>query len=231
MLDIFISYKINQLPKIKCMKTIILMPFFFLSLVSVAQSVGIGTTNPHNSSILDMGPSARPMVLPRLTNDQMNAVVQPVQGMLVFNTDQQQLFSYAKYRLNVFPVALPVQRWQPISSGPRMLSWGAVDSFATTITGGGSHSVTWDATNNWYKIGLSNPHEYYKDSMLLIITAVGNGSWDQAVSTGEIIEGANRFASVKFTDVSRKIAGWSDLNARRRSGFHFVLYDLRKQPY
>ena len=64
-----------------------------------------------------------------------------------------------------------------------MMAWGVVDSFGTELNGSVSYSVTWDATNHWYRLSLSNPHEYYKDSMLLMVTAVGNGSWDQAVST------------------------------------------------
>ena len=212
------------------MQRLVLFAFLFVSLTSNSQSVGIGTTTPNTSSVLDLGPSAKPVILPRLTTAQMNAVTKREEGMTVFNTDENQIYTYMKYRINVFPAG-PVYKWQPISTGPRMLAWGVVDSFAITLTGGGTHSVTWDATNNWYKMALSNPHEYYKDSMLLLITAVGNGSWDQAISTGEIIEGSTRFASIKFTDISRIHAEFSALNTRRRSGFHFVLYDLRKKPY
>ncbi len=212
------------------MKKFILIPLLLLSYFSISQSVGIGTTTPNSSSVLDMGPSAKPMVLPRLTSAQMNAVSGPVLGMMVFNTDEQQIYTYMKYRALQFP-AISLNRWQPLSTGPRMLAWGVVDSFATTITGGSTHSVTWDATNNWYRMGLTNPFEYYKDSMLLMITPVGNGSWDQVVSTGELIEASSRFASIKFTDVSRIVGGFSALNSRRRSGFHFVLYDMRKDPY
>jgi len=160
----------------------------------------------------------------------MYSVTSPVLGMTVFNTNEQQIFTYMKYRVNIFP-PISLIRWQPISTGARILAYGVVGSFATTITGGSTHSVTWDATNNWYKMGLSNPFEYYKDNMLLIVTAVGNGSWDQAVSTGEIIEGCSRFASIKFTGVSRVVNNFSALNSRRRSNFHFVLYDMRKVPF
>lgn len=64
-----------------------------------------------------------------------------------------------------------------------------------------------------------------------MITPGGNGSWDQAVSTGELIEAGGRFASIKFTDISLTVDGYNILERRRRSGFHFVLYDLRKDPY
>lgn len=212
------------------MKKFLILPFLFLTTFATGQSVGIGTTTPNASSVLDLGPSAKPLVLPRLSSAEMNAVTGAAQGMIIYNTDEHQLYSFMRYRTPPL-LFLPSSRWQPVSTGPRMLAWGVLDSFATTLTGSGTFSLAWDATNNWYRLSLTNPFEYYKDSMLLMITPVGNGSWDQAVSTGEIIETNVRVASIKFTDVSRVVAGFSALNSRRRSGFHFVLYDLRKDPY
>ena len=210
------------------MKNIFFLSVLFISNSLMSQSVGIGTETPNSSSVLDLGPSAKPLVLPRLTFSQMNAVTSPAQGMLIYNTTEHQLYGYMRYRTSI---AQSNNRWQPVSTGPRMLAWGVVDSFGVEKTGSLGYSVTWDATNNWYRLSLTNPHEYYKDSMLLMITAVGNGSWDQAVSTGELIEAGGRFASIKFTDVSRIADGFNTLESRRRSGFHFVLYDLRKEPY
>ena len=197
-----------------------------------AQSVGIGTATPNSSSVLDMGPSAKPVILPRMSTEQMTAVTSATEGMVLYNTTEKQLYGYMRTSTLVFNnIEFPLYKWLPVSTGPRMLSWGVVDSFANEINGNSLHNVTWDATNRWYKFGLSHPHEYYKDSMLLIITSVGNGSWDQVISTGELIEGASRYATIKFTDVSLLIANNTAVNSRRRSGFHFVLYDLRKQPY
>lgn len=212
------------------MRKFFILPLLFFHGFLFAQSVGIGTNTPNSSSILDLGPSAKPFVLPRLTSIQMNAVSGPAQGMLIYNSTEHQMYSYMRYRTNLV-IGQSSNRWEPVSTGPRMMAWGVVDSFGVEINGSLSYSVTWDATNNWYRLSLLNPHEYYKDSMLLMITPVGNGSWDQAVSTGELIEAGGRFASIKFTDVSRIRDGFSTLESRRRSGFHFTLYDLRKNPY
>ncbi len=213
------------------MKKFIFIPFVLISYFAIAQAVGIGTTTPNVSSSLDLGQSTKPFVLPRLTFTQMNTITTPAQGMLIYNTTEQQLYSYQRYRTTTH-AGQSNDRWQPISTGPRMLSWGVVDSFGTQISGSFTHTITWDATNHWYRLGLVSPHDYYKDSMLLMVMPVGNGSWDQAVSTGELIEAGGRLASIKFTDVSRIAAGFNTLESRRRSGFHFVLYDLRKNiPY
>ncbi len=162
----------------------------------------------------------------------MNAVNPPVEGMMLYNTTEKHLDGYMRNSsLSFNGFDIPVYRWLPASTGPRMPTWSVVDSFAAKISGSNIHITTWDATNNWYRFSLSHPHKYYNDSMLMVITPAGNGSGDQAVSTGELIEGASRYASIKFTDVSRIAANYNTLNARRQSGFHFVLYDLRKQPY
>jgi hypothetical protein len=212
------------------MKKIFVFPLLFLFYFTKAQTVGIGTSTPNSSSVLDLGPSAKPLVLPRLSSTQMNAVTNSAQGMIIYNTDEGQLYSNMRYRTSV-QVGQSDNRWQPVSTGPRMLAWGIVDSFGTEINGSLSFSVSWDATNHWYRLSLTNPHQYYRDSMLLMVTAVGNGSWDQAVSTGELIEAGGRLASIKFTDGSRVAAGFNSLESRRRSWFHFTLYDLRKEPY
>ncbi len=216
-------------------------PMFLLSigLLVIAlvqgQSVGIGTNAPNSSSILDLGQGGKPLILPRLTTAELSAVPTKTLGMIAYNTVENQLYAYQRYGTSTILIngnllRLSLNRWQPVSTGPQMIAWGVVDSFATEKNGSGNYSVVWDASSNWYTLTVSG-HNYYKDSMLLIITAVGNGSWDQAISTGELIDGNTRRASIKFTDVSRSVAGWSSTDSRRRSWFHFVLYNLRKDPY
>ncbi|MBC7889943.1 MAG: hypothetical protein H7Z13_18865 [Ferruginibacter sp.] len=212
------------------MKKIIIIPLLLFSCFARAQSVGIGTTSPNSSAILDLGPSAKPFVLPRLSLPQMNGVTNPVPGMLIYNTDESQLYSYMRYQ--TITVNDPGNnKWQPVSTGPRMIAWGVVDSFAVIKNGSPGFSVTYDLATHWYRLTLSNPLEYLEDSMLLMVTPVGSGAWDQAVSTKELIESTDHIATIKFSDVSRILAGSNALDTRRRSGFHFTLYDLRKVPY
>jgi trimeric autotransporter adhesin len=63
----------------------------FLALVFMhvvtAQSVGVGTTSPDNSAMLDISSTTRGLLLPRMTTVQMNAISNPAAGLAVYNTD------------------------------------------------------------------------------------------------------------------------------------------------
>jgi hypothetical protein len=209
-----------------------------------AQNVGIGTTSPNSKALLDLSATNKVLLLPRMTNTQMDAISSPPYGSLIYNTDQHQYmgYVYSHTRRLIVPgggfVNQVVAKWLPLNTGPKMIAWGVVDSFGNELNTSGNFSVTWDGygnganstTNNWYKLTLTSG-KFYKDSMVLLVTAIGNGSWDQAIAVGEILEGSIQRATVKFTDVSRIANNWTLEASRRRSNFSFVLYDLRKDPH
>lgn len=49
--------------------------------------VGIGTTNPDPSSILDIRTTDKGLLIPRLTTAQRNAISNPANGLMIYNTD------------------------------------------------------------------------------------------------------------------------------------------------
>jgi hypothetical protein len=51
------------------------------------QSVGIGTTSPHASALLDMQSTNKGILIPRMTQAEINAIASPAQGLMVFNTN------------------------------------------------------------------------------------------------------------------------------------------------
>lgn len=64
--------------------------FFFITILGVvkngsAQSVGIGTNTPNTSAQLDISSTTKGLLIPRMTNTQMNAIVSPAAGLMVFN--------------------------------------------------------------------------------------------------------------------------------------------------
>ncbi len=54
-------------------------------------SVGIGTTSPATSAILDLTSTTQAFLPPRMTTPQRNAIAAPVPGMIIFNTSTQNL--------------------------------------------------------------------------------------------------------------------------------------------
>ncbi|MFM9827033.1 ice-binding family protein [Flavobacterium sp.] len=59
--------------------------FFTISQLMVAQ-VGIGTTNPDASSILDMTSTTQGLLIPRMTSSERNLILSPATGLLIYNT-------------------------------------------------------------------------------------------------------------------------------------------------
>ena len=57
-------------------------------------NVGIGTTAPAASAILDITSTTQGVLFPRLTTDQINAIASPANGLTVYNTDLSTLCFY-----------------------------------------------------------------------------------------------------------------------------------------
>lgn len=79
------------------MKHLLLSICFFSSIISAkAQSVGIGTTTPHGSAILDITSDKKGLLFPRLTTFQRTTQIPtPIApGLVVYDTDLKQLFVY-----------------------------------------------------------------------------------------------------------------------------------------
>jgi hypothetical protein len=61
---------------------------------SMAQ-VGIGTTNPDDSSMLDIQSTTKGMLIPRMDTSQRTGITSPATGLLVFDTDTQSFWFYS----------------------------------------------------------------------------------------------------------------------------------------
>lgn len=73
------------------MKKLIILFAAIISLQQplIAQSVGIGTSTPNSSAILDVSSTSKGILLPRMSTAQRDAIVSPAVGLSVFNTDDQ----------------------------------------------------------------------------------------------------------------------------------------------
>ncbi|MBK9582030.1 MAG: hypothetical protein IPO48_09080 [Saprospiraceae bacterium] len=68
--------------------TLILFFFGFYTVVH-SQSVGIGTTNPDSSAILDLSSNTQGFLMPRMTTAQRDAIVDPADGLQILNLDDK----------------------------------------------------------------------------------------------------------------------------------------------
>lgn len=70
--------------------------FLFLSLfvTSGNAQVGIGTTNPNASSLLDLTSTSKGLLPPRMTTAQRTAIASPANGLMVYDTDNKALYVY-----------------------------------------------------------------------------------------------------------------------------------------
>jgi len=69
---------------------------FLLLMLStcVYSQVGIGTTNPHSSSALDIESDSAGLLVPRLTETQKNAITSPANGLLIYQINGNMGFWY-----------------------------------------------------------------------------------------------------------------------------------------
>lgn len=69
------------------MKRILFLTLIFLSVCSLkAQNIGIGTPSPNASAQLDISSTTKGVLMPRLTTAQRNAIVNPAEGLMIYNT-------------------------------------------------------------------------------------------------------------------------------------------------
>ncbi len=56
--------------------------------------VGIGTSTPESSALLEINSTEKGFLPPRMTTAQMNAIVSPAEGLTIYNTDKEGLCYY-----------------------------------------------------------------------------------------------------------------------------------------
>ncbi len=59
-----------------------------------AQSVGIGTTTPNNSAVLDVSSTSKGLLIPRMSTSQRTLIGSPVAGLMVYDTDFKEYYHH-----------------------------------------------------------------------------------------------------------------------------------------
>ena len=93
------------------MRTILLALLSFVSIHICTAQVGVGTTTPDASAVLDVSSTTQGMLVPRMTEAQRLAIVNPASGLMVYQTDNTEGFYY-----NEGTVSTPV--WKRVGDEP-----------------------------------------------------------------------------------------------------------------
>lgn len=74
------------------MKVFFTAIIFLLSLSQIKAQVGIGTTSPHPSAMLDISDTSKGILIPRMTMNQRLAIASPADGLMVYQKDSTKGF-------------------------------------------------------------------------------------------------------------------------------------------
>lgn len=83
-----------EIRKINCKYIRVAFLLLFLVSTSLFAQVGIGTTTPDASSMLDITSTSKGVLIPRMTTAQRSAISSPVTGLLVFDTTTNSFWFY-----------------------------------------------------------------------------------------------------------------------------------------
>lgn len=137
-------------------KFILTTVFICTGLITVFAQVGIGTTTPNASSVLDLTSTSKAFLPPRMTTAQRNAIANPVAGMFIYNTTTTCIESYSGTAwINLCTVVIPlfsgtVQAYSPVAvtkSTTQRAFVHLVPWFATPATNGGNWGLHWTMVN------------------------------------------------------------------------------------
>lgn len=127
-----------------------LLILFVLASGSINAQVGIGTTNPEASSILDIQSTNRGFLLPRLTTTQRDAISLPATGLLIYNTSTSVFNFYnSGWKDFMSGLVLPINGGTGISNS-NLSTLALPGAFATTITTSGKTDITLPRTGTLF---------------------------------------------------------------------------------
>jgi hypothetical protein len=150
---------------------LLLILSLFGSYLSFAQNVGIGTSTPAASAKLDVTSTTGGLLPPRMTTQQRNAVTSPTPGLMIFNTDLQQLEVFTTFEWQIMINSLP---------SVEKLFGGALDDYVQSIqqTTGGGYIVA-GYSNSSASGNVTGTNHGLNDFWIVKLNGSGNIVWNK----------------------------------------------------
>ncbi|WP_370227590.1 hypothetical protein [Mesoflavibacter sp.] len=124
------------------MKKINILVLVLLTSVLSFSQVGINTSNPDNSSILDIESSDKGVLFPRMTSVERDAIANPANGLIIFNTDENKL------QFNIGISTAPI--WTSVNNNPSV----STDA-GNQLTSGSDNGVYLGRTTHFGKFRIT----------------------------------------------------------------------------
>lgn len=184
-------------------------------------SVGIGTSFPDQSAVLDVSSTSKGVLFPRMSRGQRDAIQSPAAGLLIYQTDENAGFYYymngwqpissslvsgANRTLSnlLAPISVNVDLL-PIGSGDYNIgspSNGWRDIYLTsTLYLQGSRYLSMEGTNNFFGTNAGNPSISGSDNTAIGKTALANntsGHWNTAAGAEAMYLNSGGYTNASF---------------------------------
>ena len=166
--------------------TILLSIILLYTALGYAQiAINTDGSNPDGSAILDVKSTDKGLLIPRMTQTQIEAITNPADGLLVYNTDDGKMYIYV----------LAVNSWKEVQYGSGEINLPA----SYTISSGGSCANT--TVNGTYHQAVALDSS---NTVTLDATVTLTGSWNITTDTvnGYSFNGSGNFTTTGTVQVT-----------------------------
>ena len=140
-------------------KSIYVSCLLFILTTSIKAQVGVGTTTPETSAMLEVKSTSKGFLLPRVTATEKNSIVSPATGLIVYQTDGTKGFYYYDgSSWNLLPSASNVVPYT-LATGP--VNLGSYDLTVNNITiGRGTGNISSNTVNGYQSLYSNTSGSY-----------------------------------------------------------------------